>query len=98
MPSRRIRQLTEKARTAQLARSGSCNADLADGDLDRFLKTTAAASALLGKAVDRLRLSARAMRRIQRVARTIADLAGAERVDVAEIGEAVGYREESIDD
>ena len=98
MPSPRIRSLTERARAAQLTRSGACNADLPDADLDRSLKTTAAATALLGKAVDRLHLSARAVRRIQRVARTIADLASAERVDVAEIGEAVGYREEAVDD
>ena len=97
-PSSHLRQLTERARTAQHTRSGACNADLGDVDLDRHLKATAAATALLGRAVDRLHLSARAARRIQRVARTIADLAGAECVDAAEIAEALGYREESIDD
>jgi magnesium chelatase family protein len=97
-PSSQLRQLTERARAAQHARSGACNADLGDAHLDRYLKATAAATALLGRAVDRLHLSARAARRIQRVARTIADLAGAECVDAAEIAEALGYREESIDD
>jgi magnesium chelatase family protein len=47
---------------------------------------------LLDSATRRLGLSARACHRIQRVARTIADLAGVERVGVAELSEAVGYR------
>jgi magnesium chelatase family protein len=45
--------------------------------------------------VDRFRLSARAARRVQRVARTIADLAGVQGVGEAAIAEALGYREES---
>jgi magnesium chelatase family protein len=49
---------------------------------------------MLGRAVDRLRLSARAARRVQRVARTIADLAAEERVGEEAIAEALGYREE----
>jgi magnesium chelatase family protein len=48
--------------------------------------------ALLESATRRLGLSARACHRIQRVARTIGDLAGAERVGVAELSEAIGYR------
>ncbi len=48
--------------------------------------------ALLETAMRRLGLSARACHRIQRVARTIADLGGLERVGVAELSEAIGYR------
>ena len=47
---------------------------------------------LLDKAMQRLGLSARACHRILRVARTIADLAGLERVGMAELSEAIGYR------
>ncbi|WP_217912970.1 YifB family Mg chelatase-like AAA ATPase [Miltoncostaea marina] len=47
---------------------------------------------LLGRAVDRLGLSARAHDRILRVARTIADLDGADAVDAHHLAEAVGYR------
>jgi magnesium chelatase family protein len=47
---------------------------------------------LLEAASRRLGLSARACHRILRVARTIADLAGVERVRVAELSEAIGYR------
>jgi magnesium chelatase family protein len=47
---------------------------------------------LLDAASRRLGLSARACHRIQRVARTIADLAAAEGVGVEELSEAIGYR------
>lgn len=47
---------------------------------------------LLDAASRRLGLSARACHRILRVARTIADLGARERVEVAELSEAIGYR------
>ena len=47
---------------------------------------------LLDSAMRRLGLSARACHRIMRVARTIADLTGIERVGMAELSEAIGYR------
>jgi magnesium chelatase family protein len=47
---------------------------------------------LLDAASRRLGLSARACHRILRVARTIADLAGRQRVEIAELSEAIGYR------
>ena len=47
---------------------------------------------LLADAMSRLSLSARAYHRILKVARTIADLAGAPTIDAAHVAEAVGYR------
>lgn len=47
---------------------------------------------LLGSAVERLGLSARAHDRILRVARTIADLEGEDRVGAGHVGEALAYR------
>lgn len=48
---------------------------------------------LLERAMQQLQLSARATQRILRVARTIADLAGRDRIGSADLTEAIGYRQ-----
>jgi magnesium chelatase family protein len=73
-------------------RRGALNAALEPMALARACGLGIREHALLDSATRRLGLSARACHRIQRVARTIADLAGAERVGVAELSEAIGYR------
>jgi magnesium chelatase family protein len=73
------------------------NAEVADAALDEAVAATPDARALLGRAVERLRLSARAARRLLRTSRTIADLAGESRVEAASVAEALGYRSEEAD-
>ena len=53
---------------------------------------TAIAIADQQQAISRLGLSARAYHRVLKLARTIADLAGAESIAASHVAEAVGYR------
>ena len=65
----------------------------AEGELlDRIAKPDVAGSKLLTEAAERMKLSARGYHRVLKVARTIADLAGAERIATAHVAEAVQYR------
>lgn len=87
-----VRTRVLAARERQQARAGRTNALLGQTDLQRDCRLSAADQALLERAIERLRLSARASQRILRVARTIADLAGDEHIATAHLGEAIGYR------
>jgi magnesium chelatase family protein len=69
-----------------------CNAEIPDTSLDSDVAATRAALDLLGDAVDKLGLSARAARRALKVARTIADLSGEETTGVEAMAEALSYR------
>jgi magnesium chelatase family protein len=76
----------------QLGRQGIANARLHGRQIEQSCLTTRAAEVLLETATAALGLSARAHHRILKVARTIADLAGETRIDVAHVGEAVALR------
>ncbi len=60
--------------------------------IKRFCGLDRASEQMLEKAMLRLGLSARAFRRIQKIARTIADLAGEEHIRTAHVAEAIQYR------
>lgn len=65
----------------------------AEGELlDRIASPDAAGAKLLTEAAERMRLSARGYHRVLKVARTIADLAGAETSGKAHVAEALSYR------
>ena len=96
-PSDAIRERVERARAAQLKRFEGqpdrfCNAHMQTRDQRRYCRVDTRAEELLKLAVTRLGLSARAYHRILKVARTIADLEGADAIDGHHIGEAVQYR------
>jgi magnesium chelatase family protein len=80
------------ARERQRSRGAVENARLRGAFLRRACGLDAAAREVLGRAAHRLGLSARAHDRILRVARTIADLEGAARVEARHLLEAVQYR------
>jgi magnesium chelatase family protein len=79
--------------TARAAETGArTNAEL-DGDaLERFATPDEPGRKLLMQAAEAMRLSARGYTRMLRVARTIADLGGAEQVGRIHIAEALSYR------
>jgi len=91
-----IRERVESARTIQRERfhrgSIRCNADMTPRHLRRHCELDAPSRRLLSQAIDRLGLSARAHDRILKVSRTIADLAGCERIESGHVAEAVQYR------
>jgi magnesium chelatase family protein len=81
-----------RARERQIARQGTLNARLDNKAVERFCATTREALALLNRAAETLGLSARAFHRILKVARTIADLAQTDTIDVRPVGEALALR------
>jgi magnesium chelatase family protein len=87
-----VRTRVIAARERARARQGALNAHLDAAGVALHCAPEAAAHALLAKAVARLGLSARAFHRVAKVARTIADLAGDDVIDVAHMAEAIGYR------
>jgi magnesium chelatase family protein len=87
------------ARAIQTARSAETrartNAEL-DGDaLEKFATPDEPGRKLLMQAAEAMRLSARGYTRMLRVARTIADLAGAEKVGRIHVAEALSYRRQA---
>ena len=106
-PSATIRERVIRARNIQTERFRSlkfpsslggvggrphCNAQMTERMLHEFAEPDAASMDMLRMAMERLKLSARAYSRILKVARTIADLEGSEKVQSQHIAEAIGYR------
>ena len=96
-PSEKIRERVIKARQIQEVRfkdfkSVHCNAQMTERMLHQFAEPDTTSMDMLRMAMERLKLSARAYSRILKVARTIADLAGSEKVESMHIAEAIGYR------
>jgi magnesium chelatase family protein len=68
------------------------NAELSFGQFDRLAPLTPQAALLLERRLRGGSLSARGLHRVRRVARTIADLAGASAIDECHMAEALHLR------
>ncbi len=91
-----IRERVNAARKVQQRRFKdegiTCNAQMNAGHIEKFCVLGREESELLKNVFDVMGLSARAYSRILKVARTVADLAGREKIEAMDITEAVGYR------
>ena len=94
--SEAIRARVNAARARQQVRYAGtgvhCNAQLTPGMMAQHCMLTPEAQELMAGAFEKLGLSARAHDRILKVARTIADLAGEERISQMHVAEAIQYR------
>ena len=91
-----VRQRILAARARQQARFDgtglTCNADMTPAHIRDFCELDDASKSLMRAAMSQLGLSARAFHRVLKLARTIADLAGADRIQAAHLAEAIQYR------
>ena len=69
-----------------------CNAQMGAREIKELCPLADDVKSLLRAAIQQLSLSARAYDRILKVARTVADLSGAEEIGVAHVAEAIQYR------
>ncbi len=87
-----VRARVAAALARQQARQGKPNAQLTTKEIDEHCQPDVAGSTLLKQATSRLGLSARAFHRVQKVARTIADLAGDAHIGAPHLAEAIQLR------
>jgi len=92
-----VRERVQRARSVQGQRlsqipHASCNADMGPTEVRQFCPLDETGHQLIGAAMRQMGLSARAYHRVLKLARTIADLAGSERIESAHVAEAIQYR------
>jgi magnesium chelatase family protein len=96
--SREVRKRVEQARSLALSRSqklikkSKLNSSLSRQDLLKIAPLDSSCEKLLEDACDKLDLSMRQFLKIQKIARTIADLDGSENISISHLSEALQYR------
>lgn len=90
--SAQVRARVVAAQARQITRQGHCNSQLSAAELEQHCPLTPHQQQLLEQAMAKLGLSARALHRIMKVARTIADLSDMEAIKDEHLHEALSYR------
>ncbi|MCL2916209.1 YifB family Mg chelatase-like AAA ATPase [Shewanella corallii] len=90
--SEQVRARVLAARDTQLARAGVLNSALSGKQLEQTTGLSQQDLRFLEQSVEKLGLSVRSFHRLQRVARTIADLDGDDRVERRHLARALGFR------
>jgi magnesium chelatase family protein len=95
-PSDVIRERVQAARDRQAARFAGttlvCNADMGVREVEEYARLDGEGQALMRSAMQQMHLSARGYHRVLKLSRTIADLAGSERIQPTHLAEALQYR------
>ena len=87
-----IRERVVRARKTQILRQGYVNARLDGSDLEKYAPLSDEMTNFLNMAAEKMGMSARGYNRIKRIARTIADLRGANDISMDDLTEALSYR------
>ncbi|SFG09837.1 YifB family Mg chelatase-like AAA ATPase [Oribacterium sp. WCC10] len=95
--SEELREMVQTARTLQAKRfaaSGSLNvnADMSAKDIEQFCKLNDESRNFIGRIFELKSMSMRTYHKVLKVARTIADLEGAQDISISHLSEAVSYR------
>ena len=95
-PSAEVRKRVVTARSLQIERQGVTNARLGTSGVKDHCRLDAANESLFERSVGQLGLSPRGCQRVLKVARTVADLEGSNRIDQNHLAEAIGFRQPGI--
>jgi len=90
--STKIRKRVIQARKIAIEQRGKTNSELAPAEIKKYCTLSEQGHQLLEQAMDQFGLSHRAYHRILKLARTIADLAHSEQIEIPHLSEAIGYR------
>jgi magnesium chelatase family protein len=88
-----IREKIKKAREIQIQRQGKLNRDLNFKEIEKFININKEMKEFLKLAAERLKLSPRAIHKILKISRTLADFEQKENIELSHIQEAIQYRQ-----
>jgi magnesium chelatase family protein len=88
----RVEKTRERQRKRLVGTNLQCNGDMGPAEVRQHCVVEGAGKNLLRAAMQQMQMSARAYHRILKLARTIADLAGSDKIETPHLAEAIQYR------